>query len=330
MKTAVLGCGAIGGLFLGYLSQKGCDVTGVVKDYQKESLLNEGLIIENQKENVKIKVKADTKLNEKTDLTIFAVKIDDLREAIENNIDNLKGTIVLSAQNGVKADYILSKYFPKNKIITGIVMFGATFYPPNKVVDNFSGELALGGIFGDKPDDLDKVNDFLSPVFNTAVLDNMKGAKYLKLLINLNNCIPAVLGASMQETFLDIDCARLAIKLNREAYAIIKGSGITLADLPSYPKKRIEGMALMDLDEAAGLFSKIMTSLSKEPLYGSILQSIKRSKFSEIDYINGEFVELAKENSLGAPLNKKIIELVHGVEKTGKFLTKRELIERFR
>ena len=43
MKVAVIGCGAIGGLILGCLSQKGVDILGVVKEYQKDILLRDGI-----------------------------------------------------------------------------------------------------------------------------------------------------------------------------------------------------------------------------------------------------------------------------------------------
>jgi len=69
-----------------------------------------------------------------------------------------------------------------------------------------------------------------------------------------------------------------------------------------------------------------MVNLSKEPLYGSILQSIKRGRSSEIDFINGEFVSLAQENALGAPLNQKLVEMVHEVERTNTFFSKEILL----
>ena len=34
----------------------------------------------------------------------------------------------------------------------------------------------------------------------------------------------------------------------------------------------------MPIDQAAGIINKTLTALSKEPLYGSILQSIMRGK----------------------------------------------------
>jgi len=329
MKVGILGCGAIGGLFLGYLSEKNYDVIGIVKDYQKESFMKEGLVIGGLREEKKYKIETDTQLREKIDLAIFATKINDLEAIVKENIQYLPGATVVSTQNGIQADYILEKYFPKNTIITGIVMFGATFYAPNKIVHNFEGDLLLGNIFDTKVDNLEEVSKLLSSVFKTTILDNLRGAKYLKLFINLNNCIPALLGVSMQEAFSDLEVAELAIRLNKEAYGIVESSNIELASLPSYPKERLEGLVSMDIKGSAALFSKIMTSLSKEPLYGSILQSIKRGKKSEIDYINGEIVKLARGGSLQASLNERIVQLICKVESTGTFLKKQELLQQF-
>ncbi len=325
MKVAVLGCGAIGGLILGYLSKEGKDIIGIVRDYQKDPLSKEGLNIEGVRASQKIKVKVDTKLKEKVDLAILAVKTNDLEGIVRTNLGFLKDAFILSTQNGVEADYLLSKFFPRKKIVTGIVMFGATFYPPNKIVHNFEGGFVLGNIYGAQVEKLDEIVELLSAAFKVAVSDKIKGAKYLKLFINLNNCIPAILGVSMQEAFSDLDLARLAINLNKEAYKIITKAAIGLESLPDYPKERIDNLVNMPSEQAAAAFSKIMAGLSKEPLYGSILQSIKYGRKSEIDYINGEIVHLAQTLNLDASLNKRMVELVHKVEETNKFLSKEEL-----
>jgi len=260
MKVAILGCGAIGSLFLGYLSEQGRDVTGVVKDYQKEVLDKKGLIIENVKGVANFKVRTAVNLNEKPDIVVLATKINDLEKAINDNIENLKDAIIVSIQNGIKAERIINNYFSQDKIISGIVMFGATFYAPNKVTHNFGKDLVLGNIFGAETQSIDQVKNLFSGIFETTISHNIKGAKYLKLFINLNNCIPAALGVSIQKAFADLDCARLAIRLNREAYAIVKNSDTELEDLPTYPKNRIDGLVSMELEQAAGLFSKIMIS----------------------------------------------------------------------
>jgi 2-dehydropantoate 2-reductase len=325
MQIAVLGCGAIGGLFLGYLSKGPEDVSGVVKSYQVDSLKDEGFIIKDSNGEEKINVKFDTKLTKQADLAIFAVKTNDLEKIIKENIAYLKNTVVISTQNGLRAESILAKFFPVEKIITTIVMLGATFYPPNKVVSNFPGNLIMGNIFGKKIAKETEIKKVLENSFSLKFSENIRGAKYLKLFINLNNCLPAILGKSMQDTFKNLEIAKLAIKLNKEAYQLVSQAGISLESLPSYPKERIEDLVSMPLEDAASLFLKIMVNLSKEPLYGSILQSIKRNKPSEIDYINGEVVALAKNNNQQAPLNEKIVSLVHRVEKEG-FLSENELL----
>ncbi len=326
MKIAVLGCGAIGSLILGYLSKEGKDVIGVVRDYQKEPLLKEGLLIEGVRGSQTIEVKVDTELKQAVDLAIFATKTNDLEETINNNIKFLKSSVALSTQNGIQADYLLNSSFPKERLISSIVMFGATLYPPNKAVHNFEGDFILGSIYNSKAENFDQIFSLLESAFKVVSLENIKGAKYLKLFINLNNCIPAVLGISMQQAFSDLELAKLAIELNREAYEVVSKTKVELESLPTYPKQRLQGLINMPLDEAAGLFSKIMTNLSKEPLYGSILQSIKRGKKSEIDYINGEIMHQAIANRQKAPLNTKIVELVHRVEETNKFLSKEDLL----
>jgi 2-dehydropantoate 2-reductase len=326
MKIAVLGCGAIGGLFLGYLTRQGMEVTGIVKDYQKEAFDKEGLLIEGVEGKHCLQVSTDTSLKQAVDLAILSTKIDDVREVIAANREFLREANILTTQNGVRADYIINEYVAAERIITGIVMFGATFYPPNRVVHNFPGNLVLGNIFSLKSGGFQEARKALEGAFTISELENIKGAKYLKVFINLNNCIPALLGGSMQEVFSDIDCAKLAIRINREAFGVIKACGISLESLPGYPKERIQGLVTMPTDEAASIFSKIMTGLSKEPLYGSILQSIKRGRRSEIDYINGEITQLARANNTSAPLNEKIVDLVHRIEDSKIFLSKAELL----
>ncbi|MBN3039758.1 MAG: ketopantoate reductase family protein [Candidatus Omnitrophica bacterium] len=326
MKIAVLGCGAIGGLMLGFLTRDGCDVRGVVRDYQKEPLIEKGLIIAGSGKDQIFKVKVDDRLNENIDLACFSTKIDDLEDVIQANKSYLKGALVLTTQNGIGADEILSRHFAKEKIITSIVMFGATFYSPNRVVNNFGNEIIVGNFFGCKVAGLEKAVSQLNKSFAVTIDDEIKGAKYLKVFVNLNNCLAAIIGKSMQETFADLELANLSILLNREAYEVVLKSGIRLNSLPNYPKERLQGLVSMPVEEAAAIFSKIISGLSKEPLYGSILQSIKRGRKSEVDYINGEITRLAKKHNIQAPLNQKITELVHRVENEKRFFSKEELL----
>jgi 2-dehydropantoate 2-reductase len=131
----------------------------------------------------------------------------------------------------------------------------------------------------------------------------------------------------MQEAFSDLNISSISIGIWKEGLAIINKAVVKLESLPDFPVERLIKLTSLPTSDAAKIYSGIMTNLSQEPLYGSILQSIKRGKPSEIDYINGEFVSLAEENNIAALLNKKLVEMVHRVEETNQFLTKEELLK---
>jgi len=329
MKIGIIGTGAIGGLMLGYLSEKEHEILCTGRPYQVTSFLKDGLVIEGVRGPRQITgIKIATSLKEKVDLAILAVKTQDLEEVIGENKSALKNAILVATQNGVKAEHILAGHFKKKDIVTAIVMFGSTFIPPNRIVHNFEGEVVLGSIFKEAGDDtLPTVKSLLQGPFDCFIFPDIQGAKYLKIFVNLNNCIPACLGVPMQEAFTDIPVCRAAVGLIREAYAAVSSARIELQSLPSFNKEKVLGFVNSGFDDAASLFSKIMAVLSKEPLYGSILQSIQRKKRTEIDYINGQIVELARQHAQEAPLNEKVTEMVHRVETTGRFFSKENFLK---
>jgi ketopantoate reductase len=94
------------------------------------------------------------------------------------------------------------------------------------------------------------------------------------------------------------------------------------------PLSLIETMAIMPLSESSSMMKNIIESGSERRTLGSMLQSIKRDKTTEVDYINGEIVNLGKKAGILTPVNSLMVELVHEVETTGKFLTVDELARR--
>ncbi len=210
-------------------------------------------------------------------------------------------------------------------------MFGATSFEPGKIVHNFEGSWILGSLFSAHPSErLLELSLVLDKAFPAIISQDMQGMKYLKIFVNANNCLPAILGRSMQEVFSDLTVSRISIAIWKEAFEIFDKIGINLVSLPGFPVENITKFTSMPSEHAAEIFSGLMRSLSKDPLYGSILQSIMRGRLSEIDYINGEFVRLAQENNMPAPLNKILVEMVHEVEDNHRFFSKEELIQRTR
>lgn len=326
MKIAVIGAGAIGSLVAGYLKLKEADVSIIGHPDSVRAINEKGIHVSGVRGDFKVRLSASENLDFKPDLAILATKTQDIDASLKDNLRFLEEAIILTTQNGVQADNLVADLLPHEDIISSIVMFGSTYLEPAKVVHNFEGNWIIGKIFEKNDDKVTSVAKILNRIFPTIITENIKGMKYLKIFVNANNCIPAILGTSMQEAFSDTEISRISIAIWREGLKIVSESGINLLSLPDFPLERLVKLASMPPEEAAKIFSGIMVNLSKEPLYGSILQSIKRGRTSEIDYINGEFVNLADKNDSDARLNRKLVELVHQVEHSGRFFSKEELI----
>jgi 2-dehydropantoate 2-reductase len=327
MRIAVVGAGAIGCLTAGYLKAAGEDVYLVGREEAVKAVKENGLKISGVRGDFKVNISIYAALVSKPDLLILATKTQDIGDALGKNPGLIKESIILTTQNGIQAENIASSFLPENNIISSIVMFGATYLEPGKVVHNFEGSWILGNAFSPALNsNIVPVSMVLNKAFPAVISDNILGMKYLKMFVNANNCIPAILGVSMQEAFSDQQISQISIAIWKEAFEIISKLDIQLVSLPGFPIERVTRLISILPQEAAKAFCGTMAKLSKDPLYGSILQSIKRGKISEIDYINGEFVNLAQKNGLKAELNKKLVGMVHEIEKTGRFFSKAELL----
>lgn len=329
MRIAVIGAGAIGSLVAGYLKEKNEEVTLVSRGSSVKAIKENGLTIIGTRGHSLVRIGISDTLNYVPDLAILATKTQDINPVLQDNSHLLQNCLVLTTQNGVQADNLVAKFVPAQNIISSIVMFGATKLEPSKVIHNFEGSWVLGNFVDTKPtESLISTSLVLDKAFPTIISQDLKGMKYLKIFVNANNCLPAIIGKSMQEVFSDVAISRISIAIWKEAFRIIDQVGIDLVSLPGFPLEKLTKLTSMPSESAAQIFSEQMKSLSKEPLYGSILQSIMRGKLSEIDYLNGEFVRLAEENHMYAPLNRLLVEMVHKVEETSRFFSKDDLIQK--
>ncbi len=326
MKIAVIGAGAIGGLVAGYLALEQEDVFLVAHADAVKAVREKGLSISGVRGDYHVALGIAETLGSTPDLAILATKTQDIPQAIKANLQYLKGATLLTTQNGVRADSLVAQYLPREKIISSIVMFGATYLEPGKIIHNFEGSWVIDKSAYSNDEAFLRFFTLLGKAFSTQVVEGILGMKYLKVFVNANNCVPAILGLSMQEAFSDVEVSKISIAIWKEGLKVVNAAGIKLASLPDFPLERVTKLTALPIAEAAKIYSGMMSHLSKEPLYGSILQSIKRDKASEIDFINGEFIVLAKENNISVPLNMKLVEMVHQVEQNKRFFSKEELL----
>jgi 2-dehydropantoate 2-reductase len=226
---------------------------------------------------------------------------------------------------------LVASILPREQILSAVVLSHVTYLIPGKVTVVYQGKLILGRPFGKRDGKLEDVARILNEAIPTQVTDNIQGAHWLKLIVNLNNALPAITNQTMNQVYANASLRNLAVGLMREGLWVTNRAHIRLESLPQVSIAITRLVNWMPLGIAGRIAAaKVRQLTTKWPLWGSTLQSIQRGRLTEIDYLNGEIVELGKRYGQATPLNAKIVELVHQVERTGQFLSAEEIAQAFK
>jgi 2-dehydropantoate 2-reductase len=331
MKIAVIGAGAVGSVIGGLLSKDGEDVTLIGRKPHVDAINQNGLILEEASGESIIRVKAAENLDFKPDLALLTVKTQDVESSVKKAQSYLSGVPVVTVQNGVQSDDLVAGVLGRENVISGVITSNNEFLEPGKVwYSNPFGKIAMliGEPFGTKGNRLQSLSTLLNKAVSTDISENIRGAHWTKLMWNLQTAVPAITGLSYQESYQYPQVRELSVKLVKEGLKVINTAGIKTEDVPGFPLKPLKTMARMPLPIASLLLKRKAKSLGKVPVLGSTLQSIRRGSTTEVDYLNGEIVNLGKKMGIPTPANSLMIELVHQVETIGKFLTVDELTKK--
>jgi 2-dehydropantoate 2-reductase len=329
-KIAIIGAGAVG-CGLGFLlNRAGLEVTLIGRADQVEVLRTKGLRVEGYAGTHQIIISAAEMLDFIPDLVLLAVKTQDVARALRENLPNLTGTPVVTMQNGVCSDDLVAEFLPKERIISAVVLLHANYLAPGSVTLMYEGGLILGRPFGPRDPLLEEVAELLGQATPTRISDNIRGAHWLKLITNLNNALPALIDGTFHQVYADPVLATLAIRVMREGLRTAQKAGVRLESLPDVSVGLTRLINFLPVRVAARIAAaRVGRMKTPWPLLGSTLQSLRRKRPTEIDYLNGEVVELGKKVGVPTPLNAKIVELVHQVERTETFFSADEIRRRF-
>ncbi len=326
MKIAVIGTGAIGSVIGGLLSKAGEDVTLIGRKAHVETINEKGLIIDGALGRMLVRVKAQECLDFMPDLALLAVKTQDVEIAAREIEPYVSGIPIVTMQNGVRSDRLVASVLGRGNVISCVVLFGGTFLEPGRVIYSPKGVLVVGEPFSPNGKRVNDIAAVLDKAMPTHISGDIHGAHWTKLIMNLNNAIPAITGLSIQETSDQPELRKLSVLLMREGLNTTRAADIELSSLPKLPISVIKTMLKMPVPTASLLLKLMSKSMGNVPVFGSTLQSIKRGKSTEIDYLNGEIVALGKKSGIPTPYNTVVVDMVHQVEATGKFLTTDELM----
>lgn len=326
VRIAVLGAGAIGSAVGALLAREGHDVTLVARPDQVQAVRDRGLRMDGVLGTFTVSLRTATVLESAPEVALLAVKTQDLEGLVRANRAHLDDVPVVTMQNGVQSDRIVANLLPSENLLSSVVVVTATYLIAGHVTLVDRGHLILGRPQGPRDDLVNRIAEILNPAVPTSISDNIVGCHWFKLLMNLNNAIPALTNLPLREVAHDPFLGRLAVSLMREGLRVSDRAGISLAPLAGVSVGTVRLLTRLPMPLAARMFASRAGSLGGEwPILGSTLQSLRRGRTTEIDYLNGEIARRGADLGVSTPLNTKVVELVHGVERTGRFYEPRVL-----
>jgi 2-dehydropantoate 2-reductase len=218
------------------------------------------------------------------------------------------GATVISFQNGVSNADVLASALPGFTVLRGMVPFNVARMPNGRWHKGVAGTLwaedhavtrALADRIGKSPGGLRLSGD-------------MKGVAWGKLLINLNNAVNALSGRTLLEQLSNRDYRRVVAASQVEALEVLEAAGIEAAQIgPISPKLLPHVFASPDL-----LFNSTVLKMQKidADARSSMADDFAAGRATEVDYLNGEVVKLARSLGRRAPVNERIVELVRQAE----------------
>ncbi len=306
-KFAVIGAGPVGCIVAGFLASGGYEVTlcDIVPELVNTAF-DPGIRLEGAEKLEARVTRAITSIDDLADdppeviiITVKATVLHLIASAIENFFR--EGMYVVSWQNGIDTELVLAETLGRENVIRAVVNFGCGLVGPAHVhlafhhPPHYLEELAPAG----RPAAEGIAAALSMSGLKTERTDNIVGMVWRKSIMNAcMNPVCAATGLTMAEVIRDPILFQIVDNLVKEGIRVARANEISLG-----------------WDYYPSAISYMKKAGNHKP---SMLIDIENGRRTEVDFINGKFVEYGQRAGIETPYNLMIRALVKGLESKGK------------
>ena len=300
MKIAVLGAGAMGGLYSAYLSRHN-EVTVIDVNAQVVEKINaDGLEVQEPDGTSQVyhpHAVLSTEGMEPVDLIVVFVKAMFSESALNNNRSIIgQETYLMTLQNGSGHEDMLGKFVPQEHIIIGTTQHNASVAGFGVTKHGGSGMTHMGCVTGDVTR-LQKFADaFTACGLDADVSDGVQKMIWNKMFTNVSaSALTGALQVPLGFISADEHAWKLCCQLIREAVDVAAALGMDF----DYDEKVAEVKAVCD---------KSPNGLT------SIYADLRDGRRSEVDTISGSIVRAGVKAGVPTPSHRFLVDLIHAME----------------
>ncbi|GAA1944832.1 ketopantoate reductase family protein [Agromyces allii] len=318
MRIGIIGAGALGGTFAALLSQAGHEVEVAARGSVLAAIRDHGIRLSGGFGDVIAEVAVAERLTLRPDLVLVCTKAQDAEAAIAANRDLIDGVPVVVVQNGLEGVDTAARLLPRSDCFGLLSLIAADHSEPGVVHVTATAESRLGR--GDGPADAESVRiaAVLSDAVPVRALDDFRGAQWTKLVVNMVNAVPAVVGCTLGEVVASPELLRALTASMRECVRVGIARGVRFGSLNGLDDASLRTFAGLPLAEGTAVPAALVARMGWESNRGSTQQSLRRGQPTEIDFLNGAVVREASAAGIDAPVNAALTALVHEAEALGR------------
>jgi 2-dehydropantoate 2-reductase len=318
VKIGVMGAGSIGCWVGGRLAAAGNDVVFVGRPRVRDELAAHDLVTIDlagataraPKEQVVVVTEA-TALSDR-DVVLVAVKsaqTGDVGKELAQIVP--RRAIVVSLQNGLRNVEVLRKSMPDHVVVGAIVGFNVVPKEPGTYRQATAGTIILESLRDPRVSSL--AATLRGADLDIELVDDIRAHQWAKLVMNLNNAVSALSDAPSRDLVFVPGYRRVVAAIVSEAVAVMRAAKVRPARLRGIPV-HLFPILLRLPTPLVKLVARAQLKIDPDAR-SSMWEDLARGRPTEVDDLNGEIVRLAESCGAKAPLNARIVELVHDVER---------------
>ena len=320
MRTAIYGAGSLGTILGSFISKAGEPVELINRNKAHVEALNASgaKVVGTMQFEQKVTAYTPEQMSGEYDIIFLMTKQQNNKEVVQM----LKGFlapdgVLVTFQNGLPEMQIAS-VLGEDRVLGCTVAWGATMQSPG--VCELTSEpdalsFSLGSISSTRSRHFDKVKELLEKMGTVDVEENFIGTRWSKLLINAAfSGMSAVLGCTFGEAAGPKESRRIVQALIKECIDVCAAGGIRIE-----PVQGKDIVKLLDykgsVKEALSFFIIPLAIRKHARLKASMLQDLEKGKLTEVDAINGAVSDYGRKVGVPTPMNDKVVEIIHGIER---------------
>lgn len=298
-EVALIGTGAVGGVYAKYLHAKYGDKFYIVaNESRKDRILQNGIKVNDLVFHPQV-ISSDL-ANKKMDLIIFAVKNYDLEQAMKDvKCLVTQNTIMLPLLNGITASDRLKAAFPESKTMLGLSMGIDAIRTIDGIINTDDGVIQFGYEDNTVPvQEVVDVEEYLKKAgIKAKVFPDMKRMLWRKWMLNVGvNQASAITDAKFKYFGQTEELLTLFREAMLEVLEIARASHVNLT--------------LEDMEQ----IEEVIVNFTPDGKT-SMLQDVQAKRRTEIDYFAGTVLEYGKKLNIKTPINHVLYLALKAKEK---------------